>query len=386
MAESPLRFDFGAGGNASGVSYETARGYGFEPAAQGALGRSFSIRLPEGNYRVTLRFEGRERASTTTVAAEARRLMLQDVTVARGKFVERSCIVNVRTPALAAPPQNAPAGASVRLKAREIDSPTWDDKLTLQFIGSAAAVASLSVTSADVPTLYLAGDSTVTDQGTSPSASWGQILPRFFADRIVIANHAESGETLKAFLAELRLDKILSNLRQGDWLLLQFGHNDQKVQWPQTYVEAGTTYRAYLRAYIAEARRRGATPILVTSPERGNFDDSGRIVPSHGEYPDAVRAVAREESVALIDLYAMSKAFYETLGPQRVANAFSDGGKDRTHHSNYGAYELARMVVSGIRAADPDLIAHLADALATDAGSVEFRSPETSAAFSNASL
>lgn len=386
MADQPMQFDFTAGGNASEMSYDEKSGYGFEPAIPGELGRRFSIKLPEGNYRVTVRMGDRKRASQTTVAAESRRLMLQDVGTARGKFIERSFIVNVRTPMLTPPPANAPGGTSVRLKPRELDSPTWDDKLTLQFIGPTAAVASVSVTTAETPTLYLAGDSTVTDQRTSPAASWGQVLPRFFSDRIVVANNAESGESLKSFLTSLRLDKVLANLRQGDWLLIQFGHNDQKAQWPQTYVEAGTTYRAYLRAYIAEARRRGATPILVTSPERANFDDSGRIVPSHGDYPEAVRTVAREDGVALIDLYAMSKALYEKLGPERIDKAFADGGKDRTHHSNYGAYELARLVVEGIRAADPELIAHLADALGTDAATAKFSLPDAPGAFSERAL
>ena len=86
------------------------------------------------------------------------------------------------------------------------------------------------------------------------------MLPRFFGADIAVANHAESGETLKSFVTELRLDKLLSTLKAGDWVMIQFGHNDQKVQWPQTYAEAATTYRAWLRTYIAEMRRRGATP------------------------------------------------------------------------------------------------------------------------------
>jgi lysophospholipase L1-like esterase len=90
------------------------------------------------------------------------------------------------------------------------------------------------------------------------------VLPRFFDDGIAIANHAESGETLKSFVTALRLDKLLSTLRAGDWVMVQFGHNDQKTQWPQTFADAATTYRSWLRTYIAEIRRRGATPILVT--------------------------------------------------------------------------------------------------------------------------
>ena len=181
------------------------------------------------------------------------------------------------------------------------------------------------------------------------------MLPRFFAADIAVANHAESGETLKSFVTELRLDKLLSTLKPGDWVMIQFGHNDQKVQWPQTYAEAATTYRSWLRTYIAEVRRRGATPILVTSPERRNFDEAGHIVPSLGEYPDAVRAVAREESVALIDLNPMSMRFYEAFGPEVSPRAFADEGRDKTHHNEYRRVALARMVVEGLRAADPAL-------------------------------
>lgn len=320
---------------------------------------SLTVPVPEGNYRVTVRFGDRKSASRTTVKAEARRLMIEDVTTRKGRFVEQSFIVNVRTPALTAPPTNAPGGTLVRLKPREMTSLAWDDKLSLEFLGPSPKVASVVIEPVTVPTVYLAGDSTVTDQNSEPAASWGQMLPRFFRSDIAVANHAESGETLNSFLTELRLDKILSTLHAGDWLLIQFGHNDQKVQWPQTYAEAATTYRSYLRAYIAEVRRRGATPILITSPERRNFDEAGRIVESHRDYPDAVRAVAREDAVGLIDLHSMSKAFYEALGPDKSPLAFNDGGKDKTHHNNYGAYELARMVVEGIRAADPTLATHL---------------------------
>jgi lysophospholipase L1-like esterase len=320
----------------------------------------FSQQVPEGNYRVTVRFGDAKAASHTTVKAEARRLVIEDVTTRRGQFVTASFIVNVRTPVLASPPTNAPGGTSVRLKAREPGTPDWDDKLSLEFLGTNPKAEVLSVEPVDVPTVYLAGDSTVADQTSEPAASWGQMLPRFFRNDVAIANHAESGETLKSFLTALRLDKILATLKPGDWLLIQFGHNDQKMQWPQTYVEAATTYRAYLRVYIAEAKRRGATPVLITSPERRNFDASGHIVESHRDYPDAVREVAREDGIALIDLHAMSKTFYEALGEERAALAFNDNGKDRTHHNNYGAYELARMVVEGIRSAEPKLAGHLA--------------------------
>lgn len=364
MAEPPLKFQFDAKGNVRAEeTYDATRGYGFEPPEGDAPWTRFSVRVPEGNYRVTVRLGATDRASQTSVAAETRRLMIENVATKRGKFVERSFIVNVRTALLAKPETNAPGGTTVRLKERELATFTWDDKLTLQFIGRDRAVESLSIEPVQVPVLYLAGDSTVTDQSKSPAASWGQLLTRFMRDTVAVANHAESGETLKSSLTALRLDKVLASIRPGDWLMIQFGHNDQKKQWPQTYVDAATTYRAYLRTYIAEARLRGATPILVTSPERANFDESGHIEPSHGAYPDAVREVAREQSVALIDLHRMSIEFYETLGVKGSDVAFADGGRDRTHHSNYGAYELARRIAMGIRMADPRLADHLVSEL-----------------------
>ncbi|QAY76291.1 rhamnogalacturonan acetylesterase [Sphingosinicella sp. BN140058] len=334
------------------LRFEEARGFGWEDPAR------FSVKVPEGNYRVTLALGG-AKAAATTVKAEARRLMLEDVRTEAGAHTTRSFVVNVRTPALGPPPENAPGGSAVRLKPREIGSATWDDRLTLEFLGTAPQVQSIAVEPADVPTLYLAGDSTVTDQTAEPAASWGQMLTRFLGPDIAVANHAESGETLKSFLTELRLDKMLSAMKAGDFVVFQFGHNDQKRQWPQTYVEAATTYRAYLQAFIAEARRRGATPILATSPERRTFDAAGRIVPSHGDYPAAVRQVARETGVGLIDLTAATTSFYEALGPSRAPLAFNDGGKDKTHHNNYGAYAIARMVAAGLAAADPRLAAHV---------------------------
>ena len=322
------------------LPYDAARGFGWEGSGR------FSVRLPEGRYRLSLRLpEG----ARTTVKAEARRLMLEE---ARGP-ASHDIIVDVRTPALPAPPLNAPGGAQVRLTEGELASPSWDDRLTLEFLGTRPA--ELTIAPADVPAIFLAGDSTVTDQPGEPAASWGQMLPRFLKPQVAVANHAHSGETLKSFLTGLRLDKVLSQIRPGDWLLIQFGHNDQKEQWSQTHAAADSTYPAYLRAYIAEARRRGATPILVTSPERRNFDEAGRIEPSLGGYPEAVRAVAAEEEVPMIDLNAATIAFYEALGQERATLAFNDGGADRTHHNNYGAYELARIIAAGLAQADPRL-------------------------------
>lgn len=348
LAANPQTFDLQPGGNAAGhPAYSATRGFGFEPGAP----QRFSVLVTEGNYRVTLRLDRED--AVTRIYAEQRRAVASP-----GSF-----IVNVRTAALGDLPPNATGGTQVRLKPREIGSLDWDDKLTLEFEPDVARLISIQVEPVDLPTLYLAGDSTVTDQPDAPNASWGQRLPAFFAPDIAVANHAESGETLKSFVTEQRLDKLLSRLRAGDWVMIQFGHNDQKVQWPQTYAEAATTYRAWLRTYIAEIRRRRATPLLVTSPERRNFDPDGRIVPTLGDYAEAARSVAGEERVGLIDLNAMSVRFYEALGPQVAPRAFADDGRDKTHFNEYGAEQLARCVAQGLRALDPALGAGLASHL-----------------------
>lgn len=309
----------------------------------------FSIAVPEGNYRVTMELGAKRSVSSTTIKAESRRLYLNNEQTRSGKFITRSFVVNVRNAYLKTPENLAPGSIKVSLKPRELHSLHWDNKLTLEVNGDAPQLRSLHIEPANVPTLFLVGDSTVTDQPYEPAASWGQMLPYFFNDQIAVANHAESGETLKSFISEARLAKVLDQLKAGDYLFIQFGHNDQKKQWPQTYVDANTTYKDYLKAFVNEAKLRGATPVLITSMQRRKFDGNGRIVNTHGDYPNAVRELADAEHVALIDLDVMSVAFYEALGVNKAPLAFNDNGKDATHHNNYGAYEFARCVVQGIR-------------------------------------
>jgi lysophospholipase L1-like esterase len=342
---------------APGTAY--AGSYGYEPGTTPL----FSVAVPEGNYRVAVTLGDRKVSSATTIKAENRRLMLEDVRVSRGKFETRSFVVNVRTPVIATPPGGG-AAIEVRRKPREIGAFTWDDRLTLEFLGTAPAVDAITIEPVKVPTLFLFGDSTVTDQRWEPNASWGQMLPRFFGANVAVANHAESGETLKSFIGELRLDKALSRMRAGDFVAIQFGHNDQKFEWPATYAAAQTTYRAYLKTFIAEIRMRGATPILVTPPERRNFTPDGKIRPTLADYAAAMRAVAAEENVTLVDLSAASVLIYEALGPDRAARAFADGGSDTTHHDGYGAYLMAQAVAEGIRISGSPLAALLEPDLA----------------------
>lgn len=364
-AQSGQRFDFGPGPAAPGymqvlseMLYSSARGYGFEPGATlNSVTRAgndvlrndfitstqsfyFSVAVPPGNYRVTVILGDQAEATNTTVKAELRRLMLEQVQTAPGKFETRSFIVNVRRPQF--------PGDEVRLKDREKTTEwwAWDEKLTLEFNGAHPAVCALEIAPVDVPTVYLLGDSTICDQPREPYNSWGQMLPRFFNDRVAIANHAESGESLKSSLGAKRLDKVLSLIKHGDYLFLQFGHNDQKEKGEG--IGAFTSYKAALKKFVVAAREGGAVPVLVTSMHRRTFDAQGKITNSLGDYPEAVRQLAREEKLALIDLNTMSKTLCEALGPEGSAVLFKEG--DGTHHSNYGSYELAKCVVEGIKA------------------------------------
>jgi len=364
------RFDFGPGPVASGwvgvseaVSYDSRRGYGFHrvehvqwidqgegdalerDAAIGTEPFLFSVKVPEGNYRVRVIMGHPTRPAETTVKAESRRLMLERVRTEVGQRVARSFTVNIRRPEL-------PDGNRVRLKEREKGYLHWDDRLTLEFSGDNFGVAAVELEPASsVTTVFLLGDSTVTDQPNEPWNSWGQMLPRFFEESVAVANHAESGESVRSSLGARRVDKVYRLLREGDYVFLQFGHNDMKEREP----DALDRYRANLGKMVDEIRDRGAVPVLVTSMER----KAGVKQETLREYPETVRALAREKEVALIDLNAMSKQLYRALGPD-LDMAFQDG----SHHNNYGSYELARCVVDGIRQTKLGLVAHLAGGVA----------------------
>lgn len=315
----------------------------------------YSIALPEGTYRVTLTLGDKRGAGRTTVKAESRRLFLRDVVTRRGQTVKRSFLVDVRDARLPAQPANAPRfGRTVLLDERDLASFSWDDKLTLEFLGQ-PRVSAIHIEAATAPRLFLAGDSTVADQYSEPFASWGQMLPAMLDDRVIVANHAKSGATMKSFIAQLRFSKLLTQVREGDWLFIQFGHNDQKAEWPMTYLDPALTYPAYLRSYVAEARRRGVHPVLVTSPERRNFDASGKIKDTLGAYAEAVRKVAAEEKVPLIDLNRDSIAIMQALGPDISPRAFAENGKDRTHNDNYGAWLFAAAIARQVREKIPEL-------------------------------
>ncbi len=364
-AHAGFKFDFGAGAPAAGynkvtpeTAYNNDLGYGFEDS-QGlrAVSRGggdplrgdfitsdkppfyFSVRVPEeGNYKVTVTFGDREAESVTTVKAELRRLMVEKVSTKPGEFVTRTFVVNVRRP-------QVPNGPPVKMREPEAQWETraWDDKITLEFTNAHPAIDAVEIEKDDqIPTVFLIGDSTVADLWLEPFCAWGQMLPRFFQPGIAIANHAESSETLQEFLEENRLAKVMSVIRPGDYVFIHMGHNDQKDSGPG--IGPFTSFASDLRRFVAETRKHGGIPVLMTSIHRLVFDGP-KFVDTQGDYPEAVRQVARDEGVPLIDLAASSRILFEALGPQEIVKASAD----QSHTNDYGAYEGARLVVEGIR-------------------------------------
>ncbi|GGZ47739.1 rhamnogalacturonan acetylesterase [Streptomyces bluensis] len=209
----------------------------------------------------------------------------------------------------------------------------------------AAAAASGS---RPVRTIHLAGDSTAAQKyaDAAPETGWGMALPFFLSKDVVVANHAVNGRSSKSFIDEGRLDAVLGAIGPGDFLLVQFGHNDSKAEDPTRYTEPWTTYQDHLRQYVDGARARGARPVLATSVERRRFDAEGNALRTLGDYPAAMRALAEEEGVALLDIEALSFALWQRLGVEETKKYFNWTAteQDNTHFNPPGAIAVARLV------------------------------------------
>ena len=322
----------------------------------------FSVKVPDGNYRVSVVLGGKKN-SNTTVRAEGRRLMMDNVTTKKAKDTETvEFVVNKRSPLIS-------EGKVVKIKDREKGYLAWDDKLTLEFNGQLPAVKSIHIERVDVPTIYLCGNSTVVDQNNEPWASWGQMITRWFGPEVAISNHAESGLTARTFIGSFRLDKILSTLKKGDYVFVEFGHNDEKEKRPGD--GAWYHYQYQLKIFVDEVRRKGADIVFCTPTQRRQFaDDNMTIKNTHGDFPAAMKMVAEKERVPLIDLNQMTKVLFETLGFENSkralvhypANTFPGQPKalaDNTHFNPYGAYEVAKCVVMGMKQLNLPIVQYL---------------------------
>ncbi|XEC95186.1 rhamnogalacturonan acetylesterase [Paenibacillus tarimensis] len=359
MVTQPFKFDFGPEDAAAegyvkvgpDCAYDEERGYGFlELAGVSAKAReegghglqhsfcipfnaAFTVDVPNGNYTVSV-LSGDDIVPTcTTIKAGVGRIVIRDAKTAPGQYIRSLFSVNVR-----------------------------NGKLKLAFSGKAPRLNALEITpNSQSATLFLAGDSTVTDQPEDgfPYGGWGQMLSLYLKHDIVVSNHAESGRSSKSFIDEGRLDVIVSEMKPNDFLFIQFGHNDQKPD-EERHTDPLTTYPQYLKRYIDVAREKGAFPVLITSVHRRFFDEEGKISNTHGEYLDAVRRLAADEGVPLIDLAEKSKELFEALGEEGTKTIFlwgspgefmnfSEGIQDNTHFQEQGAVRIAKLVAEEIR-------------------------------------
>ena len=345
--------------------YSDSQGYGYDvlPAPdkkkKPAEPFYFSVKVPDGNYLVKVVLGGKKN-SNTTVRAEGRRLMMDNITTKRAKDTQEvSFTVNKRTPLI-------DEKNRVKIKDREKAYFTWDDKLTLEFNGDMPAVKHIHIEKADVPTIYLCGNSTVVDQNYEPWASWGQMITRWFGPEVAISNHAESGLTARTFIASNRLDKILTTLKKGDYVFVEFGHNDEKEKKPGD--GAWYHYQYQLKIFVDQVRKKGADIVFCTPTQRRAFnDDKKTLMNTHGDFPAAMKMVAEKENVPLIDLNSLTKTFFETLGYEDSKRALVHYPKemygrelaDNTHFNPYGAYEVAKCVVMGMKQLNLPVVQYL---------------------------
>jgi len=354
------KFDFGLGEAEAGYEkitpncvYRADRGFGFlndgavtarDREEPGKLWRdliipadaTFRVDLPDGNYTATIGMGDWILPSCTTVKAAPGRLHLLRRSVPAGQFARETIGVYVR-----------------------------DGRLELTFSGPAPRVNCLEIVEASgAINLHLVGDSTVADQPDDgyPYAGWGQMLPHLLKHDVIVANHAVSGRSSRSYVGEGKWDEALRRIKPDDFVFIQFGHNDQKTdEWRHTDPE--TTYVQFLRKYIEDSEAIGARPVLVTSVQRRYFEAGGKLRDTHGPYLEAVRRLAAERGVPLIDLAEKSKRLIEELGPEgsqalfmhgapgEFAN-FPGGVADDTHFQEQGAAKIAKLIAEGIREAD----------------------------------
>ena len=354
---------------ATALPYTPASGYGFdlgtayrvamqEEGFKATMPVYFSVDLPEGNYKITVTFSGKN--TEMTVKAESKRLFLAQERIASSKAVTQTFTLSLFN-------KTIEPGYDVGLKERELAKLDWDKKLTLEFLGSSTIQAIKIEPVNQTKTLFLAGDSTVTNQDVEPWASWGQFFTAYLNEEIAVANQASSGASLASFRSS-RIDKILSQLKEGDFVVIEFGHNDEKVKGEGA--GAYGLYTSIMTDFIKRIKEKGGTPILITPTQRRAFDGK-KLKPTHGEFPDAMRKVAQNEAVALIDLTKMTTKMYEAWGPQLSRKAFvqyaanmfpgqREALEDNTHFSNFGANEVALAILSGLRKSDSELKNYIA--------------------------
>jgi len=229
----------------------------------------------------------------------------------------------------------------------------------IMFLSCSSAIDPKQSEKIERVTIYLIGDSTVAskDVRVYPQTGWGQVLVNHFDTLTKIENRAVNGRSAKSYYNEKRWEPLLSKLEKGNYVMIQFGHNDEKVDIPELGASI-PEFKQYLKTYVDETRSKGAIPILITPVARRTFKN-GKYIDSHGKYPEATKEVSKELNVALIDLHAKSISLLESLGEESSRQLFlwvepgqyqgyPHGKKDNTHFNVQGAEAMASLVVEGL--------------------------------------
>lgn len=374
--ELPLKLDFGPGevaggyfGIRSAVTYSPEWKYGFtNPSAVSSgnsgmgdalksdylmpVDTSFNLDLPNGDYSIAVTAGDAAGATELAVLVEgmtATKIAL--TSKASGEFLEQTFEVAL-----------------------------VDGQLNMAFSGSAPKINGIVInrlperTAAEKPTVYIASDSTVQtyDPYWKPQAGWGQMIPKYFSTDVTFSNQAIGGRSSKSFLEQGRLDNILRSVKPNDYFLIQFGHNDATISNPERYASPAD-YKNYLRTYIEGTRQRHANPILVTPVGRRDYNAAtGIFNVSFPQYVDAMKELAAEQNVPLVDLSTLSREYYDSIGqegtlavflhvPAGVYTAFPNGSADNTHFQEYGAVQIARLLAGGIKELGLPLSAYVTD-------------------------
>lgn len=313
----------------------------------------FSANVPVGNYEVRITMGGKDSASRATIRTEQRRLMIEDWKVPAGSVETRVIHVNRRK-----------KGTS--LTDREKTYIDLDDKLTIEFNGDHPVLTELEITKVDTDiTVYLAGNSTVVDQPQEPWSAWGQNFPRFFKAGVAISDQAESGLSAQNFVGA-RLDNILSTIKPGDYVFVEFGHNDAKS------ADATNNYSANLTTFATKVKAKGGTTVLVTPTARNVWSGTKADNSALADFVAKMKSVAAAQSIDYLDLNAAAISFIEALTPLNSKKAYCyfaantmpgqfAAVADGTHWNDYGAYELAKWMATAVKAKNLAFAKYLAD-------------------------
>ncbi len=214
------------------------------------------------------------------------------------------------------------------------------------------------------------GNSTMADKpyaNGNPEKGWGQVFPLYFKEGIKIENQAVNGRSTKSFIDEGRWDSVLQKIKPGDYVIMEFGHNDEKKDDPKRYAAPRTDYRTNLIKFISETRSKGGTPVLATPIVRRRFDENGNFYDTHGEYPVVARELAKEYNVPLLDLHKKTEQMLKEYGIELSKKLYlhismveykslPEGRTDDTHLSAYGAFKICDLAVEELKISLPELV------------------------------